>query len=409
MVSFIPGRYETTVDPSAGLFWVKCGMDEESVKGFIGLKTIQELKSLGENTVYWNNEIPDVPEMKTGVVIKEGLGFELTFRGIGTVKYDIKSIGDNQIEMTEVHEKFGAVDCKATFCDKGSEWVYHSKEHDCKYTQNFTRVIDMDGTFRLVGKIEGGEDFPLLLEGFTMKVLEDPSYKYHIEVTDEGFCSTDYIEGKPWVSKSRFGVEAPSAYDENITELHIKAGPGLTKSVTKHKDGRVQETTVAYSPCGNQTNIKMKDLRSGKTCSMNFERFCDFSGTFKVISMTGLEEFCKVIGGNAEEAKMFYNHPETLFSWKETGNFCESVLSHKGSNVLNLGFNYNEEFTTKYPHMGDTPWNVIVTKQGNILTTVSKSDTCTMKSVMERTKNFLIMCDEVIGTGVKTTMICMPC
>ena len=177
----------------------------------------------------------------------------------------------------------------------------------------------MDGTFRLVGKIEGGEDFPLLFEGFTMKVLEDPSYKYHIEVTEEGFCSTDYIEGKPWVSRSRFGVEAPSAYDgnycfarlcnhhlevaqkiisENITELHIKAGPGLTKSVTKHKDGRVQETTVAYSPCGNQTNIKMKDLRSGKTCSMNFERFCDFSGTFKVISMTGLEEFCKVIGKN---------------------------------------------------------------------------------------------------------------
>ena len=55
---------------------------------------------------------------------------------------------------------------------------------------------------------------------------------------------------------------------------------------------------------------------------------------------------------------MFYNHPDTLFSWKETGNFCESVLSHKGSKVLNLGFNYNEEFTTKYPHMGDTPWNV---------------------------------------------------
>ena len=39
------------------------------------------------------------------------------------MQYDIKSIGDNQIEMTEVHEKFGAVDCKATFCDKGSEWV----------------------------------------------------------------------------------------------------------------------------------------------------------------------------------------------------------------------------------------------------------------------------------------------
>ena len=55
---------------------------------------------------------------------------------------------------------------------------------------------------------------------------------------------------------------------------------------------------------------------------------------------------------------MFYNHPDTLFSWKETGNFCESVLSHKGSKVLNLGFNYNEEFTTKYPHMGDKPWNV---------------------------------------------------
>ena len=131
--------------------------------------------------------------------------------------------------------------------------------------------------------------------------------------------------------------------------------------------------------------------------------------------MLKTHNFRNFLGTNVQEAKDFYNHPTTAFTFKELGNFCESDMVHKGASVLKLGFNYNEEFSTKYPMMGDKPWSVstiycfhlcflqkinaififnskvVVTKNGCMMNMISKGEKCTIKSVMKRTKNFLLM------------------
>ena len=91
-------------------------------------------------------------------------------------------------------------------------------------------------------------------------------------------------------------LQDKSIFTENISDVHVKVGVGAIKSVSKHTDGRIQETEWTYSPCGNKVDFVAKDLKSGKCCKMSFEKFCDFSGSYKIISRSGLEEFCKVTG-----------------------------------------------------------------------------------------------------------------
>ena len=91
--------------------------------------------------------------------------------------------------------------------------MYTSKEHGHSYTQYWNRVIDMDGTFRLCGQMEGAEDFPMMMEGFSMKMLEDPSFKYCIKVCEEGFMSVDYIGGQKYPTKAKWGEERQNPHD----------------------------------------------------------------------------------------------------------------------------------------------------------------------------------------------------
>jgi len=408
MVNWVPGCYEACVSAEGMEFWTKLGMPEEMAKGMVGGKMSMEVKCLGGNTLYGKSSMEGFPEMDLSWIAKEGQECEFSMPGFGKIKMTWKCAGENKLDVCETFEKLGTVQYKMTHCEKGSEWVYTSKEQGHSYTQHWNRVIDMDGTFRLCGKMEGAEDFPMMMEGFSMKMLEDPSFKYCIKVCEDGFMSVDYIGGQKYPTKAKWGEERQNPHDKNISDVHVKVGVGAIKSVSKHTDGRIQETEWTYSPCGNKVDFVAKDLKSGKCCKMSFEKFCDFSGSYKIISRSGLEEFCKVTGTNVQEAKDFYSHPTTAFTFKELGNFCESDMVHKGASVLKLGFNYNEEFATKYPMMGDKPWSVVVTKNGCTMSLISKGEKCTIKSVMKRTKNFLLFCDEVCGTGVKTVMILVP-
>ena len=81
---------------------------------------------------------------------------------------------------------------------------------------------------------------------------------------------------------------------EGMFDLHIKTGPGSFKTVSK-KDGNMQETTVTC--CGvDKMKIVMKDLKTGKSLNCMTEKFCDFSGKYKIVSTSGMADFCKALG-----------------------------------------------------------------------------------------------------------------
>ena len=76
--------------------------------------------------------------------------------------------------------------------------------------------------------------------------------------------------------------------------MHVQTGPGSFKIVSKKKDGRVMETSI--SCCFNKMDIVFKDLSSAKTLSCIMEKSVDFSGTYKIVSSSGMEEFRKAAG-----------------------------------------------------------------------------------------------------------------
>ena len=83
-------------------------------------------------------------------------------------------------------------------------------------------------------------------------------------------------------------------FSEGMFDLHIKTGPGSFKTVSK-KDGNMQETTVTCCDV-DKMKIVMKDLKTGKSLNCMTEKFCDFSGKYKIVSTSGMADFCKALG-----------------------------------------------------------------------------------------------------------------
>ena len=82
----------------------------------------------------------------------------------------------------------------------------------------------------------------------------------------------------------------------NLLDLHVKSGPREIKSVQTHASGRVREIYTTWAPDLKTQTTLMKDVKSGKFVKFTMENFVDFSGTFKVASITGLEQYCGVLG-----------------------------------------------------------------------------------------------------------------
>ena len=74
----------------------------------------------------------------------------------------------------------------------------------------------MDGTFRLIGKCEGDIDIEDFIDGFSTETVENPNFKYQIVVTDDGFVSTDHIEGSTYKTDAKFGIAASNAFDSKF-------------------------------------------------------------------------------------------------------------------------------------------------------------------------------------------------
>ena len=78
--------------------------------------------------------------------------------------------------------------------------------------------------------------------------------------------------------------------------MHIKSGPREIKSVQTHASGKVTEIYTTWAPDLKTQTTLMKDVQSGKFVKFTMENFVDFSGTFKVASIIGLEQYCGVLG-----------------------------------------------------------------------------------------------------------------
>jgi len=410
MSKHINGCYENVYSQADLDYAVKAGMPEDLAKPCLGKKMKYMFKQVSDKSVWSTFDMEGSPEWSMACLLTDGVESSIEMPGIGTVKICTKFTGPDSMEFNEDFPGMGIVHNKMTFCEKGVEVVSKTVEKDCQHTYYYQRVFDLDGTWRVCGKVEGDADMTTPMgDSFNLKeFLENPTYKYCLKVCDEGFMSKDTWDDQCIVTKAKWGEEVENPLCKGMFDLHIKTGPGSFKTVSK-KDGNMQETTVTC--CGvDKMKIVMKDLKTGKSLNCMTEKFCDFSGKYKIVSTSGMADFCKALGvKEVTEVAQMFSDPSTEYCLKETGCFLEMSTSYKGKTVHKLGASYGEELSTCYPYLGEKPFQVVATKQGNCVTMVSKGPCFTLKTVMKKTKNFLIACDEIVGTGIKQTQICVAC
>ena len=80
-----------------------------------------------------------------------------------------------------------------------------------------TEIWDLKwDTNQKFGKCKGDKDIEDFIEGFSTKTVENPNFKYQIVVTDDGFVSTDHIEGSTYKTDAKFGIAASNAFDSKF-------------------------------------------------------------------------------------------------------------------------------------------------------------------------------------------------
>ena len=71
----------------------------------------------------------------------------------------------------------------------------------------------MDGTWRVCGKVEGDADFctPMGPSFNLKKFFENPTYKSHVQMCDEGWMAKDTFDDQCVVTKAKWGEEVENA------------------------------------------------------------------------------------------------------------------------------------------------------------------------------------------------------
>lgn len=87
-----------------------------------------------------------------------------------------------------------------------------------------------------------------------------------------------------------------------------------------------------------------------------FEKFADFSGTYKMMSATGFEELIKMVGGDLDKLNAMMN-PKARMVLEQCGlNMTCKVI---GSGVsMNMSYQFGEEFEFIDPLLPEEPAKV---------------------------------------------------
>jgi len=118
--------------------WLKCGMDPNMAKEFVGAKGKIQIKNIDSDTLGYTWEW--MGEEPTSWTLHQGVETEVDHGGFGKIKSSFKYTGPDECEMYEIFDKFGTIVSKQRFHEKGIDWDHISKEHGCSYVQRWTRV-----------------------------------------------------------------------------------------------------------------------------------------------------------------------------------------------------------------------------------------------------------------------------
>jgi len=401
---WVDGVFEGCITKEAIPFWVKCGMDKDQAEKMAGVKMTYTIKTLAPDAIMWKADC-DFPDACSMGVFVEGKEAVIKNKSFGDCKLSWKKIGPNKFENHACYEKYGSVVFCETFCAEGCNMVYTSKDHGVSYEWKLKRVVDIDGSYRLV-KATGVEKCSNVSDDFPNTILQHPLYKFKIIFDGEQMTAVHTMpDGQSVPETFKLGEESVSDFDKNISCLLVQISPNTFSLITKNTATGVTLENISKF-CGNQIIEKMKDLKTGATADLIWEKFTDITGIYKIVSFMGMEDYNKALGIDPEMMIKLYTHPNARYHYKEVGNTLMGTICTGEEKVFETCTTYDEEVTQNFPLYKDV-CKTIASKTGNAVHGVMKTGPVAVKFCHKKTKNFVVSKMAIVGTDIQATIIYM--
>ena len=244
--------------------------------------------------------------------------------------------------------------------------------------------------------------------------------KVGFKFCDKGVTMTELFDDEEVVNTFKFDQEGeyvlPSMPALNRKVLLTKTGPGKFLMLTSGPRGK-EEWKLTFNPEG--MVYEAVDKSSGQSTKIWCQRFQNPFGKYRVLTMSGLEEFGEVLGMPASLVNGIATDYTSIMTFSETSGVLRATYNSKLM-PMDMTYKFDEEFEYTMPGTNDTykvnkeSADAFVTlpqfsfsflqclesMRGNEITQIMKGARVTTVGVFTFTENFAVMETRIAGTDL---------
>lgn len=200
----------------------------------------------------------------------------------------------------------------------------------------------------------------------------------------------------------RSGTSQQSERAHSSMCLMSRTGVGRYMMVCKNRNGMIEEWNFRFNDWGLQ--LRCTEKTTGQTCTLHMKRFRDTSGTFRLISMSGFENFGSAMGISPESIREIMEDNSTRLIITDRGNgYIRHQLIRKKYPIDHC-FKLNEQCSFYHPLLKEVVKSVGCVNH-NSFCMMSKTSRGPLKSVMHFNDHFVTWNVTLPEHHVSTKMI----
>jgi len=399
------GTYTHTKGPEGVDFWINLGVSEKEAKAFVGSHWTMKI-GYCEQKLWVKLDCEQFPMMNLFMSgLEEGKEYTIPDKGFGksSISFTYEPGKANMVHTIQKTERYGTYEVIETYSEEGIKMEYICKDKGVSYIENWSRVIKDTGSFRF----KKGENMEIVTEMFPDFPVIDEGYKLHWSQVGDTFQEVaSFGDGTSFNTTWKYDVETPFM---DCTFLMMKI-PGGNKTICRNNAGKILEYTVKFTEKGFVQH--MIDHATGKTGSMEFVRFVDFTGEFKPITNVGGANIAVAMGWPVDIYDKIMADPTTRMIIKEVGcqlsvDFKSDALPKEAVQGEKL-FKFGEEFEWNNPFDPTDKLKWVATAHDNVMSVAGKGK-MTIAAKYIFTDNFVIRELNIVGTGMTEKLIFVRC
>lgn len=402
MVHSEGGEFCYVVGQDAADFYVSIGIPKETANKYVGSHWSFKSCRKGSN---WTSYITskEFPEDNNLHVLTEDVAQDVEVPLIcGKVKVTMTK-SDGGFLFSGESDKMGKIEVREKYCEDG---VTKTKTIKGKtFTEFWHRKIHETGSYRF----ESGtnvEEYFKALDFSPSQCVNFKDYKFLYCVENNFYHMADVFGDRKVVNTYKLDEEGPCVLiDDKDGDCHgrravlTKTGNGKYLFVVKHPKGQIEEWNIKFTECG--VHMTALEKKSGQTCTINLKRYVEFSGTYKVVDIVGLDDFFHALGITKISSCDFWNS-HYIVTEHADGTIHHKQCGKKYS--FDFCFKVNNEYSFHHPILNETVTGVAI-KGYNTVNQTFKTSKGILKSCTTINNNFAVTCVHIPGTDLSYKIV----